>query len=74
MMTARERLLTTLKGKLADRIPIAGFDRHFLQRKKEREARNRGFGLICLTPCYIESTLNTGVLTRSGGSHPSENI
>ncbi|MEM2841011.1 MAG: hypothetical protein QXN62_05580 [Candidatus Bathyarchaeia archaeon] len=74
MMTVRERLMTTLRGGVADRIPIAGFDRHLLQGEKEREARNRGLGLICHRPCYIESILDTEVLTKSGGPNTQVKI
>jgi hypothetical protein len=64
-MNPKERILTLLKGGLPDKIPFVAFDRHLLQGKKEREARNRGMGLICWRPCYVESISNVEIVTRS---------
>jgi len=67
-MEPRERILTLLRGGVPDRLPFAAFDRHLLQGAKEREARNRGLGLLCYRPCCIESISDVDVVTRSEGN------
>jgi len=66
MITPRERILTALRGDLPDRLPIVALDRHLIQGEKEREARNRGLGLLCNRPCYTESISDTEIITKSG--------
>ncbi len=64
-MRPKERILTVLQGGLPDKMPYVGLDRHVLQGEKERDARNRGMGLISWRPCYSESISNTEIITKS---------
>jgi len=67
-MNPKERILTVMRGGVPDKLPLVAFDRHLLQGVKEREARNRGLGLLCYRPCYTESMPNVDVTTRSEGN------
>lgn len=61
----RERILTLLQGGLPDKLPFVAIDRHIPQGAIEREARNKGMGLICWRPCYTESISNVEIVTKS---------
>jgi hypothetical protein len=59
-------MLTLLGGGKPDKLPFFHMDHHLPRGDKEREARNRGMGIIFYRPCYIESTPNVEVTTRIG--------
>jgi hypothetical protein len=61
----RERMLRLLRGERADKLPFFHTDHHLLRGEKEREARNRGLGVVVYRPCYVESMPNVEVVTRS---------
>jgi len=62
-MLPRERMLALLRGEMPDKIPL--FHHHLLRGQKEREARNRGLGVVVYRPCYVESIENVEVVSRS---------
>ena len=64
-MKPRESILTLLRGVLPDKLPFVHCDRHFPRGEKEREARNRGMGLLCYRPCHVESISNVEIVTKS---------
>jgi len=64
-MKPRERILTLLRGGLPDRLPFVIYDHHLRRGEKEREARNRGMGIYCYRPCYLESMPNVEIVTRN---------
>ena len=59
-------MLTLLRGSMPDKLPFFHTDHHLLRGEKEREARNRGLGIIVYRPCYVESTPNVEIATRNG--------
>ena len=63
-MHPRERMLALVRGQAPDRIPFFHTDHHLLRGEKEREARNRGLGLLVYRPCYVESLPNVEIVTK----------
>jgi len=57
-MTPRERILATLYGDRADRLPFFHWWRHSQIGWAERECRNRGMGMCWLRPCHIMTMEN----------------
>ena len=65
LMQPRERMLTLLRGGVPDKLPFFHTDHHLLRGDKEREARNRGMGIIVYRPSYVESISNVEILTET---------
>ena len=63
-MHPRERMLSLLRGRMPDKVPFFHTDHHLLRGETEREARNRGLGVLVYRPCYVESTPNVEVTTK----------
>jgi len=63
-MQPKERMLTQLRGGVPDKLPFFHTDHHILRGEKEREARNRGMGIIVYRPCHVESMPNVEVVTK----------
>lgn len=59
-------MLTLLSGSMPDKVPFFHTDHHLLRGEKEREARNRGLGVVVYRPCYVESIPNVEIVTKSG--------
>jgi len=57
-------MLALLRGEVPDKLPLFHTDHHLLRGEKEREARNRGLGVVVYRPCYVESIQNVEVVTR----------
>jgi len=66
-MTNRERILAVFRREPIDQIPFMHWDRHFPRGQIERELRNRGMGLCCVRPCYVESHPNVEVVQKYCG-------
>lgn len=66
-MKLRERILALLRGDLPDKLPFVHCDRHFPRGGVERDVRNRGLGLLCYRPCFIESVSRVEVMTKTEG-------
>lgn len=64
-MNPKERIITLLQGDLPDKLPFVAIDRHIPQGAIEREARNKGMGLVCWRPCYTESISNVEIITKN---------
>lgn len=64
MMTPRERILGTLHGKLADKLPFFHYWRHCQIGQVERECRNRGMGVCWVRPCYVASMPHVETVER----------
>jgi len=67
-MTYRERILTTLHGKRADKIPFFHTWRRLQTGLAERKARNRCMGVWWQRPCYVESMPHVDIVERMGPS------
>jgi len=63
-MTPKERILSTVRGELADRVPFFHYWRHMQTGQAERECRNRGMGVCWVRPCYIASMPHVEVTER----------
>ena len=60
-MTPRERILATLHGECADRLPFFHWWRHTQIGQVERECRNRGMGICWWRPPYTVTYHNVDV-------------
>jgi hypothetical protein len=58
-------MLALIHGEMPDRLPFFHTDHHLLRGQKEREARNRGLGVVVYRPCFVESIQNVEVEIRS---------
>jgi len=67
-MSYRERILMTLHGKRADRVPFFHLWRRLQTGQVEREARNRSMGVWWQRPCYVESMPHVDIVERRGPS------
>jgi len=67
-MTYRERILATLLGKRADKIPFFHVWRHLQTGEAEREARNKSMGMWWQRPCYVETMPHVDIVERKGPS------
>lgn len=67
-MTYRERILTTLHGKRADKVPFVHLWRRLQTGEAEREARNRCMGVSWQRPCYVQSMPHVEIVERRGPS------
>jgi hypothetical protein len=65
-MNPIERMQAVLHHKTPDRLPFFHVDHHLPRGEKERTARDRGMGIICHRPCYLESLSNVEVVMRPG--------
>jgi len=63
-MKPRERILSIIRGKMADKLPFFHVDHQLPRGEKEREARDRGMGVICYRPCYLEFMSNVEIVTK----------
>lgn len=61
----KERILAQLRGEIPDKVPLFHIDHHILRGEKEREARNRGMGIIVYRPCHLESMRNVEIVSRT---------
>lgn len=64
-MTARQAILTTLRGDRADRIPFFHYWRRLQTGTAERVARNRGIGVGWVRPCYVEAMPHVETVERT---------
>jgi len=60
-MTSRERILATLNGECADKLPFFHWWRHSQIGWAERESRNRGMGMCWSRPSHIKMMHNVEV-------------
>ncbi|MFQ6074761.1 MAG: hypothetical protein ACE5Z5_01320 [Candidatus Bathyarchaeia archaeon] len=63
-MSYRERILTTLRGERADRLPFFHYWRHSQRGRVWREVRNRGMGLGWSRPSYTSSMPHVEIVER----------
>ena len=61
-MTSRERILATLHGECADRLPFFHWWSNAQIGQVERECRNRGMGLCWKRPSYTMKYHNVKVI------------
>jgi hypothetical protein len=67
-MTYRERILATLHGKRADKIPCFHLWRRLQTGEAERKARNMCMGVWWQRPCYVSSMPHVDIVERRGPS------
>jgi len=67
-MTYRERILITIQGNRADRVPFFHLWRRLQTGEAERRARNRCMGVWWQRPCFVETMPNVDIVERRGPS------